>query len=222
MGYSAPTSTVTIVPRRVPSAPTNVKLAVVSGTQLEVSFNPPTSNGGDTIKKYIVQWDTVESFNSNGAWMTNGTATVEGGAIAGTPPFTYLIGSGTPLLTGTPYFVRVRAENSVAYQQIDLEDITTYNYAHERSTPLSAIPANRAPTAPLSVGLSLVALTNFATFNNSTSKIWWTISYLLLSQLGRHFHFYWIVCSCRKCNSLDIINATTWCWGVHMFTTLVG
>jgi hypothetical protein len=156
MGYSVPSSTVTVIPRRIPSAPTNVKLDVVSGNQLEVSFNPPTSNGGDTITKYIVQWDTVESFNSNGAWMTNGTATVAGGAIAGTPPFTYLIGSGAPLLTGTSYHVRVRAENSVAYQQLDLEDITTYNYAHERSTPLSAAPANRVPTAPMSVGLSLV------------------------------------------------------------------
>jgi len=156
MGYSVPTSTVTVTPRRIPSAPTNVQVAVVSGTQLEVSFSPPSSSGGDTISKYIVHWDTVESFNSGGVWSPLGTATVEGGAIAGTPPYTYLIGSGTPLSDGTPYFVRVRAENSVAYQQLDVEDVSTYNYAHERSSPLSASPANQVPTAPVSTVLSLV------------------------------------------------------------------
>jgi len=86
-------------------------------------------------------------------------ATVEGGAIAGTPPYTYLIGSSTPLTSGVSYFVRVRAENSVAYQQLDTEDATTFNYAHERSSPLSAQPANQVPTAPVSAVLSLVGAT---------------------------------------------------------------
>jgi hypothetical protein len=156
MGFGPASATVTVVPRKIPTAPTSVQLTVVSGSELEVAFSPPTSTGGDTITKYVVDWDTNAAFNANGVWAPLGSTTVSGGAIAGTPPYTYVIGSGTPLTMGTPYFVRVRAENSVAYQQINVEDVMTWNYAYESSSPLSAAPADKVPTAPVAVVVTLV------------------------------------------------------------------
>merc|ERR1711871_56897 len=146
-GYSdvAGSQSIQAIPMRVANAPTSVKLYVVSGQELEVFFEPPTSNGGSVISKYQVEWDTVETFNSADL----ATAVVEGGAIAGTPPFTYLI-SG--LTSGIPYFVRVRAENAVAYQDLGGN---VFNYNYERSTPLSAVPVNNKAGAPVAVSIAL-------------------------------------------------------------------
>ena len=42
-----------------PGAPTNVALAAVDGTTLNVSFEPPLLDGGNTPDKYLVEWDTA-------------------------------------------------------------------------------------------------------------------------------------------------------------------
>lgn len=59
----------TATPSQVPNAPSNVDLAVVSGTQLEVFFSPPalattnvSPNFNNDISSYIVQWDVVSVF----------------------------------------------------------------------------------------------------------------------------------------------------------------
>lgn len=56
-------------PSQVSNAPSNVDLAVVSGTQLEVFFSPPalattnvSPNFNNDISAYIVQWDVVSVF----------------------------------------------------------------------------------------------------------------------------------------------------------------
>ena len=85
MGFGPASATVTVVPRKIPTAPTSVQLTVVSGSELEVAFSPPTSTGGDTITKYVVDWDTNAAFNANGVWAPLGSTTVSGGAIAATP-----------------------------------------------------------------------------------------------------------------------------------------
>ena len=47
-----------IVPKlRAPSAPQNVKLYVISETELGVSWKKPNFNGGLPIQKYVVEWD---------------------------------------------------------------------------------------------------------------------------------------------------------------------
>merc|ERR1719240_789276 len=51
-------------PHQAPSAPLNVLLGSTSTSMLTVSFDPPASNGGDTITAYEIMWDKTSTFNS--------------------------------------------------------------------------------------------------------------------------------------------------------------
>merc|ERR1711937_918201 len=65
-GYGLPqaTSPPSEFPREVPSAPTNVQLAVTSSTKLTVQYATPSHIGGDQITKYKIEWDRASSFSS--------------------------------------------------------------------------------------------------------------------------------------------------------------
>ena len=52
---------------------------------------------------------------AQGANTPLGSATINGLAISGTPPYSYAVGSGTPLSAGSTYYVRISAENDVAF-----------------------------------------------------------------------------------------------------------
>merc|ERR1711968_141830 len=150
VGVSTASSTpVAVTPKRVPGPPEAVKLYVVSGTELEVFFNPPTTDGGSKIIGYKVEWDTVADFNSGSV----GSKLVEGGAISGTPPYSTIIGSDTALNAGTSYYVRVRAINDVPHQNI----YSSMNYNWQLSLPFSAKPEDNRPNPPSSVALSLLS-----------------------------------------------------------------
>merc|ERR1711968_123476 len=150
VGVSTASSTpVAVTPKRVPGPPEAVKLYVVSGTELEVFFNPPTTDGGSKITGYKVEWDTVADFNSGSV----GSKLVEGGAISGTPPYSTIIGSDTALNAGTSYYVRVRAINDVPHQNI----YSSMNYNWQLSLPFSAKPEDNRPNPPSSVALSLLS-----------------------------------------------------------------
>eukprot|EP00644_Phytophthora_capsici_P006869 jgi/Phyca11/54383/gw1.8.170.1 len=65
----APDKSVIAIPRKVPDAPSNVDLLVVSGKEIEVFFSPPalalTNMSPDfnkDISSYIVQWDVDATF----------------------------------------------------------------------------------------------------------------------------------------------------------------
>jgi hypothetical protein len=146
-----------VVPRQLPSAPTAVKLYVVSGTELEVFFNPPSNIGGAIVNEYVIEWDTVSSFNSKGVGRALGSASVTGGAIAGSPPFSKVIGTSSPLNTSTPYYVRVAAANGVPVQQVSYTQSPPDNRNWEITTPTFATPENQPPNAPDSVELSLLS-----------------------------------------------------------------
>ena len=157
VGCSLPTTmNASVVPRQLPSAPNSVKLYVVSGTELEVFFNPPSNIGGAVVSAYVIEWDTVSSFNSNGVGQALGQTTVSGGAIAGSPPFNKVIGTSFPLNTSTPYYVRVAAANDVAVQQVSPTQTPPDNRNWEMTTPLYAVPVNRPPNPPDAVELSLL------------------------------------------------------------------
>jgi len=64
-------------PAQEPSAPTNVALGVTSDTMLTVSFDSPTSDGGDAVVSYLVEWDTTPNFNSAASAPFKGTAVVD-------------------------------------------------------------------------------------------------------------------------------------------------
>jgi len=74
-----------------------------------------------------------------------GSAVVSGAALAGASPFTYVIGG---LATGSRYFARVFARNSVPFQRVSNIGMPPSNRQYEYSMPASLAPAFIQPTAP--------------------------------------------------------------------------
>lgn len=134
IGYSLPAVSPTKQkPMIPPGPPTSVTLSVLSKTSLKVSFNPPASDGGDTITKYNVEYATRSDFSdAQSVLVTN---------LAGGAPF-YRTLDG--LVTGTFYFIRVSAYNSQGY------GVAT------ASTPTSLNP-REAPGGPSNVRLGVTA-----------------------------------------------------------------
>jgi hypothetical protein len=121
-------------PMVIPGAPTGVTVEVVSKYQLKVVFSPPDDDGGDTVTKYLVEWDTDIDFSTSPS--SAAVSELSGGA-----PYFYTIGSlDKPLTMGTFYFIRVKAGNSQGYGPT------------VRSSPNSLNPAE-TPSAPTSVNL---------------------------------------------------------------------
>eukprot|EP01006_Ploeotia_vitrea_P019132 TRINITY_DN51250_c0_g1_i1.p1 TRINITY_DN51250_c0_g1~~TRINITY_DN51250_c0_g1_i1.p1 ORF type:complete len:1150 (+),score=94.29 TRINITY_DN51250_c0_g1_i1:293-3451(+) len=134
IGYSLPqVSPSKQKPMVPPGAPSAVSLSVYSEDELRVCFNAPSSNGGDTITSYKVEYATQSTFSN--AAETYVTQIQAGG------PFCAIL-SG--LTTGTFYYVRVSAGNSQGYGS------TT------AATPGSLNP-HRAPDAPSSAELRITS-----------------------------------------------------------------
>jgi hypothetical protein len=117
-GYGGYGSTTSFTPKRIPGTPTDTSLSVVSSTELEVFFAPPSlPDNVDDIIKYTIQWDTTETFENATSSLAScssgdfGACNVSGTAIVGTPPFSYLIEGLVPSMT---YYVRIAARNSIA------------------------------------------------------------------------------------------------------------
>jgi len=105
VGYSLPQVTTTSQkPMVPPGPPTSISLVVYSSTQLRVVFNPPASDGGDTITQYKVDYSPSSAFVNTSSLLVT--------YLAGGAPFFATI-SG--LRTGTYYYVRVSAMNSQGY-----------------------------------------------------------------------------------------------------------
>ena len=126
-------------PKQKADVPTSALLAVQSATSLKVIFNAPESDGGETVSKYKIEWDTSSSFSSG----TGGTALGSYDKAVSTgdcvsSPCTHVIGS---LTKGTSYYVRVYSYNSFGYST-----------AAASTSPLSESPKTRAaPPAVVSV-----------------------------------------------------------------------
>ena len=105
VGYSLPqTAPTSEKPQIAPGAPTAVTLQVVSDTKLQVIFNTPASDGGDTITSYKVEYSVSSNFQpSSVEYFT---------LLSGGSPFQKTV-SG--LIPGMPYFFRVYAGNSQGY-----------------------------------------------------------------------------------------------------------
>jgi len=107
VGFSLPmVSPTPQKPMVIPGAPTSATLAVISTSELIVSFNPPSDDGGDAITKYMIEYSVNSDFSSSTSVFFDNT---NGGA-----PFQKVI-SG--LVKGTFYFVRVSAYNSQGYSR---------------------------------------------------------------------------------------------------------
>ena len=105
VGYSLPmTSALPQKPMVVPGRPTAVTLIVFSATELRVIFNPPSSDGGDAVTSYKVEYSTRSDFL--------GASAVYSTFLSAGAPFSKTI-SG--LTNGVFYYVRVSAANSQGY-----------------------------------------------------------------------------------------------------------
>jgi hypothetical protein len=91
-------------PMVTPGGPTAVALSVASSTSLMVSFNPPSSDGGDTITAYRVEFSTSSDFSDSSYALLN--------YFAGGAPYHKTI---TDLTAGQSYYIRVQAMNSQGY-----------------------------------------------------------------------------------------------------------
>jgi hypothetical protein len=110
-----------------PGLPTSVSLTVLSGASLRVFWHPPLDNGGDTVTKYRVEWDTTSLFS------TLSYFDVEN--LASGAPYHYSIPG---LVKGTTYYVRVKAFNA---QGFGSSQTTTPASEHPRelSSPASNV-----------------------------------------------------------------------------------
>ena len=63
-GISQASTPSSLNPHQKPSPPTNVRLGVTSDSMLTIGWDPPLSDGGDSIAKYRVEWDTNPGFVS--------------------------------------------------------------------------------------------------------------------------------------------------------------
>jgi len=140
-GYSAPRSSNPLQvapPKQKPDVATQVGMIVNTASSLKVLWNHPLSDGGDTITKYKIEWDTKASFDSH----VSGTALGMHDLQLATPstdckltPCEYVVSS---LTKGTPYYVRVYAYN-------------TYGYSVKAAIPTPSVETPKSQPKPPSV-----------------------------------------------------------------------
>jgi hypothetical protein len=134
-------------PQVVPGLPTGVTLEVVSSYQLRLVFSPPDDNGGDTITQYLVEWDTVSTFD--GADFSSFYVT----ELSAGAPYFYVMGSlADPLVTGQNYWVRVSACNTGSCPS----GVCCGEY--QAGSP-SFLNPHESPSAPTDVGLHITSST---------------------------------------------------------------
>jgi len=129
-GYGPTTASTpsSLNPHQSPDGPSDVNLRVTSGSMLTVSFNQPLSNGGDAVKTYRVEWDTVPGFNSQSTSPHKGFVDVSA-ATAKSYTIQYLT-------TNQRYYVKVTAANSAGLGNPTL------------ASPISAVPILSPPGRP--------------------------------------------------------------------------
>lgn len=127
-GIGQSSSPLSLNPHTVPSAPTNVNLGVTAKSMLTVQWDIPSDNGGDVITSYVVEWDTVNSFNSMELAPHKNSVTIDD-----TAQTSYTLTGLTP---SQVYYARVKAVNSKGAG------------AHQVTVPPSAITINMRPGKP--------------------------------------------------------------------------
>merc|ERR1711871_1530499 len=88
-------------PMVVPTAPTSVVLTAVSRNSLRVTFNPPSSSGGDEVRSYKIEYSTTATFTAD-------TTTAVPAYLGGGAPYSKTL---SQLDMGVYYYVRVSAVN---------------------------------------------------------------------------------------------------------------
>jgi len=129
-GISQSSTPSSLNPHQKPSPPTNVRLGVTSDSMLTIGWNPPLSDGGDSIAKYRVEWDTNPQFVSASQPPNKGYVDL------GPTSRSYTVDLLSPEKS---YYLRVYAINSAGSSQA------------QRSDPSWAFPRVQIPGVPYSL-----------------------------------------------------------------------
>ena len=139
-GATAKALPASLRPLEPPGAPDDVQLVVMSNAMIKVVWSAPSSNGGNSVTQYRVDWDTASDFSNIG---TSGFYhTVSVGDEEGPYFYNVIVPVASSWL---PRYVRVRAYNSFAWGEAGFPD------------PTSAQPALRPPGEPQSVVLAVTS-----------------------------------------------------------------
>lgn len=151
--YGRSSTSVVGVPKEIPNAPTAPTVTSVSGSELKVSYFPPSGEGSQFINSFIIQWDTLEDFSNAESSVAScdtvgyGSCIQSGDQIV-TPPFEYFIQN---LNLSTPYYVRVTGRNEISLLSANLQ---------KWSDSALGTPINNAPTPPVAVSLIVAGTTD--------------------------------------------------------------
>ena len=129
-GPTVRTSPNKLNPSKAPDPPTNVFLGSTSPSMLSVTFAPPSSDGGDTVTKYEIEWDKSPTFNSLEMAPHKGKVQVAATERAYTIQL---------LTVSTVYYVKVSAVNA--------RGVGTA----QKATPQFSKPELQVPGVPVSV-----------------------------------------------------------------------
>ena len=114
-----------------PTAPLDVKVKVLSDTEMAVSWKPPSQLENDKVTEYTVQWDTDSLFDFKSSVIASKDENKD---------YLFVIQNLNPLST---YFVRVMAHNTEGYGEVamaKLEDILNPVYEITLLDSINAIP----------------------------------------------------------------------------------
>ena len=149
LGCAAPQTSLPVAlapPKQKPAAPADATLLVNSGSSLRVMWSHPESDGGDTVTRYKVEWDTSPAFDSDaGAPFgvhTYAIADPANDCVAS--PCSYVVSS---LEMGVEYYVRVSSYNSFGYSATPAVPSPP-----KESPKRAALPPAALSVAPAGVG----------------------------------------------------------------------
>jgi len=129
-GISQVATPASLNPHQRPSPPTNVKLGITSSTMLTIGWDAPFSDGGDSISKYRIEWDTRQKFTSLSYPPNRGYIDVAASFRSHTLQL---------LSSEKSYFLRIHAVNSAGSSTPQL------------TNPDRAVPSLQMPGVPYSV-----------------------------------------------------------------------
>jgi hypothetical protein len=122
-------------PRQLPKAPTSVSLQVTSDSMLTIGYDLPTSDGGDPVTAFRVEWDVAQDFSSNMRLPHKGAVVL--------PAATQLRYTISSLAAGTTYYARVSAGNRVGF------GLPAYDPSRQ-----GAVPAKQPPGRPFDLSVA--------------------------------------------------------------------
>lgn len=120
LGCNAPRDTTPLTlapPKQKPAEPRSVQILTESATTLRIFWSHPSSDGGDVIRHYRIDWDPTFTFDSvSGSPLGSEIKSVANpGVDCVFSPCEAVLGA---LTRGTPYYVRVYAYNSFGYSRM--------------------------------------------------------------------------------------------------------